>query len=198
MFFDLIGALCSLLSTYYFIRMNNKAWGVGMIATGLNGGLYWYHGIYADMALESFYFFTMIYGWYKWHHSEKNNYNQTGPLKQLPYSYALILLILLCTVFALIYSILIYFTHSTIPTLDAFTSTLSLIAQWLMCHKIMITWVLWFITDAFYVWLYLTKNLPFHALLMLVYTGMAMMGYIFWARELERGATRQQLDNESL
>ena len=51
MLFDLIGALTSLLSTYFFIRMNNKAWPVGMLATVLNGWLYWYKGIYAEYDL---------------------------------------------------------------------------------------------------------------------------------------------------
>lgn len=194
MLFDLIGALCSLLSTYYFIRMDNKAWGIGMIATCLNGVLYWYNGIYADMTLESFYFFTMVYGWHKWHSLEKTNYNHA--VKQLNYLHAFILLILFCIGFNLIYFILIYFTNSSIPALDAFTTTLSLIAQWLMCHKIMMTWVLWFITDAIYAWIYLTKAIPFHALLMIIYMGMAITGYLFWMREQERRVTHQQLDSE--
>lgn len=194
MLFDLIGALCSLLSTYYFIRMDNKAWGIGMIATCLNGGLYWYNGIYADMALESFYFFTMAYGWNQWRSHEKTNYNHA--IKRLTNAHALILLIVFCIGFKLIYSILIYFTNSSIPTLDAFTTTLSLIAQWLMCHKIMMTWILWFITDAVYAWMYLTKVIPFHALLMIIYMGMAVTGYLFWKREQERRTIHQQLDNE--
>nr|WP_081726626.1 nicotinamide mononucleotide transporter [Legionella oakridgensis] len=56
MFYDLIGAIASLLSTYYFIRQNNKAWAIALLATALNGWLYWQTGIYADMCLESFYF----------------------------------------------------------------------------------------------------------------------------------------------
>jgi len=182
MFFDLIGALFSLLSTYYFIRMNNKAWGIGMIATCLNGGLYWYKGIYADMALELFYFFTMIYGWHTWQNNKKNLYNQIITLKKLTFIHWLLLGFLFCSVFTLIYLILVYYTHSSIPALDTLTTTLSLVAQWLMCHKIIMTWVFWFITDTFYVWLYFTKALPFHAILMLIYTGMAVTGYIVWSR----------------
>lgn len=195
MLFDLIGAVCSLLSTYYFIHMDNKAWGIGMIATCLNGGLYWYKGIYADMALESFYFFTMIYGWYQWQHNPRAH---VSSLKQLNKTQALILTLSFSGGFALIYYILIHYTSSTVASLDAFTTTLSLVAQWLMCHKIIITWILWFITDAVYAWLYLSKNLPFHALLMLLYTGMAVIGYLSWARETKRGAIPQPLGNESL
>ena len=76
MLFDILGALFSLVSTYFFIRLNNKAWIVGLIATCVNGGLYWYKAIYADMGLELFYFFMMIYGWYKWQATGNNKYKQ--------------------------------------------------------------------------------------------------------------------------
>ena len=182
MIFDILGALFSLVSTYFFIRLNNKAWIVGLIATCVNGGLYWYKAIYADMGLELFYFFMMIYGWYKWQATGNNKYKQPTMLKHLSLRHWLILASVFISTFTLIYLFLSFYTHSSVPKLDALTTTLSLIAQWLMCHKIIMTWIFWFITDAFYVGLYLTKELPFHALLMLVYTGMAVTGYIVWAR----------------
>jgi nicotinamide mononucleotide transporter len=78
------------------------------------------------------------------------------------------------------------FTHSTVALLDAATTSLSLVAQWLMCHKIIITWVLWFITDVLYAAMYLSKNLPFHSILMIIYTGMAIAGYLVWARRYKK------------
>ncbi|RUR08703.1 nicotinamide riboside transporter PnuC [Legionella sp. km772] len=197
MFFDLISALCSLLSTYYFIRMNNKAWGIGMIATCLNGGLYWYSGIYADMVLEAFYFFTMAYGWYKWQEYE-NKGHHTLKLKKLSSAQSVVLLSLFLIIFIFIYATLITLTQSNIPALDALTTTLSLVAQWLMCHKIILAWGFWFITDAFYVWLYLTKNLPFHALLMFIYTGMAVMGYLVWTQAARIKEDESRLKNFSV
>ncbi len=182
MFFDLIGALFSLLSTYYFIRLNSKAWGIGIIATCLNAWLYWYKGIYADMSLEIFYFLSMGYGWYKWRVTAKKHDNQPVMLNQLSSTQWLLLFVLLCGVFISIYLILLSFTHSSVPVLDALTTSLSLAAQWLMCYKIIITWIFWFITDALYVWMYLNKGLPFHSVLMIIYTGMAITGYIMWAR----------------
>ena len=56
MLYDLFSALTSLLSTYYFIRLDIKAWPIGLLATCFNGWLFWQKGIYADMCLESFYF----------------------------------------------------------------------------------------------------------------------------------------------
>lgn len=182
--FDLIGACCSLLSTYYFIRLNKKAWLVGIFATCINGGLYWYKGIYADTLLEVFYFFTMLYGWYKWNGGVVGH-KQSVPneLKTLAPMQWLLLLFGLGVVFVIIYYLLDTFTDSSVAMLDAGTTALSIVAQWLMCQKIIATWILWFITDSFYIVMYLSKQLPFHSVLMGIYTILAVSGYVIWSRK---------------
>ncbi|KTD31856.1 Nicotinamide riboside transporter PnuC [Legionella moravica] len=184
MLFDLVGALTSLLSTYFFIRLNNKAWPIGILATILNGWLYWHKGIYADMMLEMGYFLSMCYGWSIWYKQSLIKDNSTQkPLGTLTMTQWLWLMLTLVAVFLFIFYILHNLTHSTVAILDAATTSLSLVAQWLMCHKIIATWVLWFITDALFAVMYLNKNLPFHCVLMLIYTGMAIAGYLVWARK---------------
>lgn len=192
MFFDLIGALCSLLSTYYFIRLNRKAWIVGLFATCLNGLLYWHKGIYADMMLEGFYFLNMGYGWFKWQDSA-NHVSMPLQLNKLSRTQWLLLFILLGIIFIIIYTLLILFTHSSVAILDASTTSLSLVAQWLMCHKIIATWMLWFVTDTLYILIYLTKNLPFHSLLMVIYMGMAIVGYITWTRAFKNSLSTKHM-----
>lgn len=183
MFFDLIGALVSITSTYFFIRSNNKAWPVGMIATLVNGWLYWHKGIYADMLLEFCYFLSMGYGWYNWN---KKTHPLTLSCKKSPASLKPIQWILLGLITGALFLVMCHLlktlVNSNIAIFDAATTTLSLIAQWLMCHKIIFTWVLWFITDALYAAMYLSKDLPFHCALMIIYTGMAITGYWVWTR----------------
>lgn len=182
MFYDLLGACCSLLSTYYFIKLDHKAWPISLFAICINGWLYWTKGIYAEMMLEAVYFLSINYGWYQWRNSAKNPHHQPKLLNQLSLKqWAGLLVILSCT-FLLIYMLLLKFTHSSVAFLDALTTSLSLVAQWLMCHKIIATWILWFITDALYAVMYLNKNLPFHCGLMIIYTGLAISGYLAWAR----------------
>ena len=183
MFFDLMGAAISFLSTYYFIRLNNKAWPIGMIATCLNGWLYWRKGIYADMVLEFFYFLSMGYGWYIWNHSSYLDKNDSKMLlSRLNALQWTVLILVFFSIFSLIHYVLQTQIHSNVALLDATTTSLSLLAQWLMCHKIIATWVIWFITDALYLFLYHGKNLPFHCLLMMLYSGMAVTGYMIWTK----------------
>jgi nicotinamide mononucleotide transporter len=175
------------------MRLNSKAWPIGIIAILLNGWLYWHKGIYADMVLEGIYFFSMGYGWYRWRGGVKNQKAEPLLLNQLSSTQWALLTLILCVVFVGIYTSLTLFTHSNVPLLDAVTTSLSLLAQWLMCHKIIVTWILWFITDALYALMYLNKNLPFHCGLMILYTGMAVSGYVMWVRTAQNKSMKSSL-----
>lgn len=179
MIFDFLGAIFSLISTYYFIQLNQKAWFVSIVATVLNGWLYWQKGIYADMALEGFYFLSTCYGLYLW---QKPQQDFDKMISTLSWKQGLLLVPCTLIFFFIIVGLLVTFTHSQIAYLDALTTTLSLIAQWLMCHKIITTWVFWFFTDSLYAYIYLTKQLPFHTLLMLIYTLFSLLGYLRWTK----------------
>ena len=190
MAYDFLGALISLLSTYYFIRLDVKAWPIGLVATCFNSWLYWQNGIYADMCLESIYFVSICFGWYRW---SKQRHQKASSVKNLSNKQWLILCLAILALYTLIYNLLTSLSHSTIPIVDAITTALSLVAQCLMCYKILATWILWFIADTLFALMYWHKNLPFHTLLMIVYTGMAVLGYQRWLKER---ATRRQPSNQ--
>ncbi|WP_115330421.1 nicotinamide riboside transporter PnuC [Legionella busanensis] len=190
MFLDIFGAITSFLATFYFIRLHSSAWLISLVAISLNSWLYWQKGIYADMVLELFYFITTCYGWFYWRHTNKNSYQS---ILTLNLNQWLLLLIAISALFLTIYFALIYFTNSDIATLDALTTSLSLVGQWLMCYKFIATWLIWFFTDAIYAYLYWQKQIPFHALLMTLYTFMALYGYYSWLKILQHTRTKHGL-----
>ncbi len=181
---DFFGACVSFMSTLCFIRLNSKAWPIGLLATLVNGALYWYKGIYADMVLEAIYMIAMLYGWYLWsNHKYTNSQLLSETLNTLKPSHWGVLSLVSLAVCSLIYYLLTHYTDSEVAVLDALTTTMSLVAQYLMCHKIIFTWVLWFCVDLLYACMYFNKQLPFHTVLMLVYTGMALSGYWYWSKK---------------
>lgn len=185
MFYDLVGGLASLLSTYLFIRVDRKAWPIGLIATCINGFLYWQKGIYGDMFLEIFYFFSLGYGWQQWTSLQQE---ETSQIKHLSLKQWLYLGLFSVLMTVGVYLLLSRLSPSTVPKTDALTTSLSLIAQWLMCRQYIATWLLWLITDALYAGLYWSKGLVFHTILMLTYTGMAIAGFLQWRRSMgDRG-----------
>jgi nicotinamide mononucleotide transporter len=132
------------------------------------------------MCLESFYFLSICYGWYRWSSPQKQKTPSLIHLSGKKWGYLCVILI---ATYSLIYTLLITLSHSTVAKLDALTTTLSLVAQWLMCHKIIATSILWFLADALYALMYLYKDLPFHTLLMFIYTGLAIIGYARWHKQ---------------
>lgn len=186
MLIDIFGTLLSLITTYFLIKLNKLAWPFGIIATILNAWLYWSQGIYADMSLEIFYCLSMGYGWYQWNKQSNQTFQSIRTLTQSEWISIPIVFVLL---FTLIYYFLTTYTQSNIAILDALTTALSLIGQWLMCHKVIFTWVIWFFTDLIYALMYVNKQIPFHAGLMLIYTGMAISGYLVWKRVRDSSPT---------
>lgn len=192
---DILGSLFSLLTTFFLVRANPYAWPLGMVATLCNSTLFALSGIYGDMALEFFYFLLTIYGWVMWRQNKPSS--QPRAISHLNWQHACHLLMIAVITIPLFASYLKSYLHSDIAYLDATSTILSLLAQWLMCRKVIETWVLWFFIDGLNIWLYTMKGLPFHATLMVIYFGMAISGYWYWQRQLNRRTSPliEQLNN---
>lgn len=179
--YDLLSTLISLLSTYYFTRLDSKAWVIGIFATFLNGWLYWEKGIYADMFLQLFYLMSLIYGWYQWTTVETP---KTNTIKFLSLKNTIALGFGIgCLYFFILWLLRNYSSSSSVAQIDALTTSLSIVAQCLICYKVITTWIIWFIADTLYAGLYFSKNLPSHALLAIFYAGLAIRGYLHWRQE---------------
>ncbi len=177
---DFTGASLSLISTYYFTQARRLAWLVGLFAITLNFILYWQKGIYGHLVLESMYFISMIYGWYQW--SAGTTAKQSRLIRYLSWRHmGYYALLAICSIL-LMAKVLTVYTDSTIPYWDATTTILSLIAQWLLCIKIIHCWILWFVVDALVALLQLYKGLPFHSAVHWLYLIMAVVGYYRWRK----------------
>ncbi|MGV3721507.1 MAG: nicotinamide riboside transporter PnuC [Actinomycetota bacterium] len=73
------------------------------------------------------------------------------------------------------------------PVLDAFTTVLSLAAQWLLNRKAIETWYVWITADVLYIYLYVTRGLHLTAVLYAVFLGLCIAGLWAWSRTLTAG-----------
>ena len=94
----------------------------------------------------------------------------------------IILIITFVIIFAGIWFVLERFTDSTIPGWDAFTTALSIVATWMLAHKIIEHWYLWMIVNVVSIGLYLYKGLYPTVILFIVYAIMAFVGLREWNR----------------
>ncbi|MFI4938292.1 MAG: nicotinamide riboside transporter PnuC [Candidatus Berkiellales bacterium] len=174
---DFAGAGMSLVCTYYFTQAKRLAWLLGMIAVLLNGLLYWSTGIYGALLLEIVLLFTMIYGWYHWSENKK-----ALPIRSLTFNEGIAYgFIVVLTTWIMAQGLMLW-TDSEIPYWDATVTTLGLMAQWLLCLKIIHCWILWFIVDALAASLQLYKGIPFHSAMQCLYLILAVVGYLRWRK----------------
>lgn len=78
------------------------------------------------------------------------------------------------------YYVLVTYTNSTVPLLDAFTNALSFVGLWALARKYVEQWLFWIAVDVVCCYLYVVKGIPFKAGLYGLYVVIAVMGYRRW------------------
>jgi len=78
------------------------------------------------------------------------------------------------------------YTDSPVPYWDAFTSSGSVVATWMLARKYLENWLFWIIVDFVSMGIYIYRDLYPTVLLFFVYTSMAFIGYINWKKDLKK------------
>uniref|UniRef100_UPI00402A4242 nicotinamide riboside transporter PnuC n=1 Tax=Prevotella sp. TaxID=59823 RepID=UPI00402A4242 len=102
------------------------------------------------------------------------------PIKFFPRRLILRTLGFLLLAWAATYYVLVAYTNSTVPLLDAFTNALSFVGLWALARKYVEQWLFWIAVDVVCCYLYVVKGIPFKAGLYGLYVVIAVMGYIKW------------------
>ena len=84
------------------------------------------------------------------------------------------------------YYVLVAYTNSTVPLLDAFTNALSFVGLWALARKYVEQWLFWIAVDVVCCYLYVVKGIPFKAGLYGLYVVIAVMGYRKWKKKKKK------------
>ncbi len=184
---DPLGSIFSSVSTVFYVLAHWLAWPASLIAILINGYLYFSTGLFADMTKEIIYLALTLYGWYEWLRGGKNH--QPINISHVSWREVGILCVVFIVGCAAVYALLSHFTPSKVPLWDASTTTLSLMAEWMVCRKYIENWILWGVVDAMYIGLYFHKGLPAHGIEMSAYVLIAVIGYWVWRRKMSIAAS---------
>jgi nicotinamide mononucleotide transporter len=88
--------------------------------------------------------------------------------------------------FLLMYLVLSGLTDSPVPGWDAFLTSLSIVATWMLARKIYEHWFLWIVVNIVSVMLYFTRGLYPTVVLYIVYAGMSFIGLKAWKRTVSK------------
>jgi nicotinamide mononucleotide transporter len=76
------------------------------------------------------------------------------------------------------------FTDAALPWLDAGTTAVSLVAQWMMTRKLLENWLIWIAVDVVYVGMYFSQGLRLTAGLYAAFLVLATLGFFSWRTSL--------------
>lgn len=185
---ELLGAILGLLYIFFSIRQHILTWPTGLLTSLLYTVVFFKSGFYADMGLQIYYVAISIYGWYYWLKGGKKDLAgkpEQVPVKNTPRKILFYSLLATMAIYIGLLFILLNFTDSTVPYMDSLTTALSITATWMLAKKYIEHWLIWIFVDFFSVGLYLYKELWPTVILFLVYTVMAVLGYLEWKKDLK-------------
>lgn len=192
-FLEILGFIIGLFYLWWEYHANSKVWLASMIMPLISMWLYFSKGIYADFAINIYYFAIAVYGYWAWtRHKKTGGRNaDSKPVKELTISHTplwvwIVVISAVSVLWFLLYWILSSFTDSTVPVADAFTTALSIVAMWMMARKFAEQWLAWFVVDAVCVGLYIYKGLVFYPVLYGIYTVIALFGYRKWIKMIPK------------
>ncbi|MEZ4999188.1 MAG: nicotinamide riboside transporter PnuC [Bacteroidales bacterium] len=180
---EIFGAVTGILFVFLEIRQNIWLWPVGIITSAVYVFVFFGSKFYADMGLQVYYLGVSIYGWYWWLRGGKDNDSGSLPVTRVKPRLALLLGSLLVVLFVAIWLILSELTDSPVPGWDSFTTSVSIIATWMLARKYIEHWFLWMVANIVSVGLYIFKGLYPTVILFSVYTAMSFVGYFSWRKE---------------
>lgn len=138
-------------------------------------------GLYGDMGLQVIYIVLAFHGWYEWLRGGQNRSSL-----QVSKTSIKMWMILISVGIASTWMLSLYLTriHDTAPFLDALTTVLSLIAQYLLNLKRIENWWIWITADVIYIGLYMYKGLYLTSILYAIFILMCIAGLRAWHRSL--------------
>jgi|TARA_B110000914_G_scaffold222663_1_gene236598 nicotinamide mononucleotide transporter len=181
---EIIATILGFLSVWF--SKNNSIWvyPTGMISTSIYVYLLFYWGLIGDMLINAYYFFISIYGWYYWTRSSNGiTINPISKMNKYEYKISFFLFI-----FAIIFIFIVYnvfnMWNNMIAYVDTVTTAIFVVGMWLMARRKIENWLFWIVGDIISIPLYLYKGLTITSFQYLVFTLIALAGYVAWKKEI--------------
>lgn len=182
---ELTGAILGFIYIFLEIKENRIMWPVGLLTSVFYVYVFYVAKFYADMSLQFYYIFISIYGWHIWINGGKKQNKEKLPVSRLDKVLAFKLSGIFIIVFAIISFILVNYTDSPLPYWDSFTTAGSIIATWMLAHKIIEQWWVWIVVNFVSAGLYIYKDLYATTGLFVVYGILCFWGMSEWRKNLD-------------
>jgi len=183
---EMVGVFFGFLSVWYSMRENILVFPTGILSTGLFVYILFVFGLLGDMLINAYYFVMSVYGWYMW--TRKVDETHFIPITTTTVKEKKWTVVLFGS--TILFVVLVYVVFDKLDNwtayVDTFTTAVFFVGMWLMAKKKLENWVYWIIGDVISVPLYLYKGLIFTSLQYLLFTIIAIFGYLAWKKSLNK------------
>ena len=183
---ELTAILFGLLSVWYAKKDNIWVFPTGIINTAIYVFLLWKWNLLGDMMINFYYVVMSIYGWYHWTR-KKDDVVEFPISKMNTYEKKVSLLVFVLTILFVVavYRFFDKFTHWT-TYVDTFVTGIFFVGMWLMARRKIENWILWIIGDIISIPMYYDKGYSFTSIQYLIFTIIAVFGYLEWKKTLQQ------------
>lgn len=188
---EIIGTTTGFAYIYFEIKANPIVWIMGFITSVFYIFIFYNAKIYADMSLQFYYVAISFYGWILWTKKSESS-KPKYPVCNISLNQIYILSGTFVGLLIIIYLVLLKFTDSPIPFVDALTTALSIVATWMLARKIIQHWYLWIFINAASVAIYVYRELYFTVALFIAYFLLSIIGLIQWKKEISNNEPEKQ------
>ncbi len=183
---ELTAIVFGLLSVWFAKKDNIWVFPTGIINTVIYTYLLWKWSLLGDMMINFYYAVMSVYGWYHW--TRKNGDVVEFPISTMNTSEKKISLLIFVLTIVVVTSVYIFFdkfTHWT-SYVDTFVTGIFFVGMWLMARRKIENWILWIVGDIISIPMYFAKGYSFTSIQYLIFTLIAVFGYLEWKRTLQQ------------
>lgn len=196
---EAIATIFGILSVYFSIKKNIWVYPTGIISTALYVYILFNFGLLGDMMINFYYTVMSVYGWILWAKSSEDHIHVEvfwASKKEWIIAGILFMASLILVTLVYYYKPFIenHFSSGNVELglshldwanwLDVLTTAIFLVGMWFMAKRKIENWIFWIIGDLICIPMMLYKGLGITSVQYLVFTGMAISGYLNWKKSL--------------
>jgi nicotinamide mononucleotide transporter len=176
---EVLGFITGAVAVWLTVKENVWNWPVGIANSVFYVIVFLHARLFADSSLNVLYVVLGFLGWYWWlkggeHrailHVGRASKASAGVLAGIGVVATAGMTVFLASV------------HDSAPFLDALTTVLSLIAEYMLARKLLENWMVWITADVIYIGLYAYRSLYLTAILYALFLAMCIVGFVRWRR----------------
>ena len=181
---ETVAIIFGFLSVWFSKQNKVLVFPTGMISTIIFVYLLLKWELLGDMMINAYYFIMSAYGWYIW--TKKIDDTHVTPISRTTFNEKKISIAIFLATLIFVYLVYESFDKWTswVAYIDTITTAIFFVGMWLMARRKLENWIFWIIGDVISVPLYFYKGFTLTSLQYLLFTGIAIFGYIAWKKNI--------------